>query len=34
LAAKLLELSKAMANDWSAFARAVEDGGKEATVSA
>src|ERR1700686_1191349 len=30
LAAKLLELSKAMANDWPAFARAVEDGGKEA----
>ena len=25
LAAKLLELSKAMANDWSAFARAVEE---------
>ena len=34
LAAKLLELSKAMANDWPAFARAVEDGGKEASVSA
>ncbi len=34
LAAKLLELSKAMANDWSAFARAVEDGGKEAVISA
>ena len=33
LAAKLLELSKAMENDWSAFARAVEDGGKEAAVS-
>jgi hypothetical protein len=27
LAAKLLELSKAMANDWTAFARAVEDSG-------
>jgi len=25
LAAKLFELSQAMANDWSAFARAVED---------
>src|ERR1039458_2104093 len=34
LAAKLLELSKAMANDWRAFARAVEDGGKEASASA
>jgi len=34
LAAKLLELSKAMANDWSTFARAVEDGWKEAAVSA
>jgi len=33
LAAKLLELSKAMANDWPAFARAVEDGGKEAAAS-
>lgn len=30
LAAKLLELSKAMANDWPAFARAVEDGGTRA----
>jgi hypothetical protein len=29
LAAKLLELSKAMSNDWPAFSRAVEDGGKE-----
>ena len=34
LAAKLLELSKTMANDWRTFARAVEDGGKEAAVSA
>lgn len=33
LAAKPLELSKAMANDWPAFARTVEDGGKEAAVS-
>ena len=33
LAAKLLELSKAMANDWPAFARAVEDGGKEAAAA-
>jgi hypothetical protein len=33
LAAKLLELSKAMANDWPAFTRAVEDGGKEAAAA-
>ena len=33
LAAKLLELSKAMANDWAAFAQAVEDGGKEAAAA-
>jgi len=33
LAAKLLELSKAMANDWPAFARAVEDGGNEAAAA-
>ena len=33
LAAKLLELSKAMANDWPAFARAVEDDGKEAVAA-
>src|ERR1035438_6729823 len=33
LAAKLLELSKAMANDWQAFARAVEDGGEEASAA-
>jgi hypothetical protein len=28
-----LELSKAMANDWAAFAQAVEDGGKEAAAA-
>lgn len=33
LAAKLLELSKAMSNDWPAFMRAVEDGGNEAAAS-
>jgi len=33
LAAKLLELSKAMSNDWPAFMRAVEDGGKEAAAA-
>ena len=33
LAAKLLDLSKAMSNDWSAFARAVEDDGKEAAAA-
>jgi hypothetical protein len=33
LAAKLLELSKAMANDWPAFARAVEDGGSETAAA-
>jgi hypothetical protein len=33
LAAKLLELSKAMSNDWPAFARAVEDDGKEAAAA-
>ena len=33
LAAKLLELSKAMANDWPTFARAVEDSGKEAAAA-
>lgn len=33
LAAKLLELSKAMANDWPAFTRVVEDGGKEAAAA-
>jgi hypothetical protein len=32
LAAKLLKLSKAMGNDWPAFAQAVEDGGKEAAA--
>lgn len=30
LAAKLLELSQAMANDWGTFAKAVEDGGTHA----
>ena len=33
LAAKLLELSKAMNNDWPAFAQAVEYGGKEAAAA-
>jgi len=33
LAAKLLELSKAMSNDWPAFARAVESGGQKAAAS-
>jgi len=33
LAAKLLELSKAMSNDWPAFARAVEDRGQEAAAA-
>jgi hypothetical protein len=33
LAAKLLELSKAMSNDWPAFMRAVEDGGNDAAAA-
>lgn len=33
LAAKLLKLSKAMANDWADFARAINDGGKEAAAA-
>jgi hypothetical protein len=33
LAAKLLELSKAMANDWAAFARAVEEESRPAGAS-
>lgn len=32
LAAKLLELSKAMANDWPSFARAVEEAGPQVSV--
>jgi hypothetical protein len=34
LAAKLLELSKAMSNDWPAFARAAEDGASPAAGKA
>ena len=33
LAAKLLELSKAMSNDWPAFARAVEDDREQAAAA-